>query len=72
MITAEEARNISENNRFNYIEGKIKLAANEGLRSISLDNYFLKDDEKEKLSQLGYQLSYGHGGKRGVFDIISW
>ena len=72
MITAEEARNISENNRFNYIEGKIKLAANEGLRSISLDNYFLKDDEKEKLSQLGYKVSFGQGGKRGVFDIISW
>ena len=72
MITAEEARNISENNRFNYIEGKIKLAANEGLRSISLDNFFLKDDEKEKLNQLGYKISYAQGGKRGLFDIISW
>ena len=73
MITAEEAKNISENCRFTYIENQIKKASNKGLRSVSLiNNYFLKEDEKKKLKELGYRLNVGSSGKQGTFDIISW
>lgn len=73
MITAEEAKNISENCRFTYIENQIKKASNKGLRSVSLiNNYFLKEDEKKKLKELGYRLNVGSSGKHGTFDIISW
>ena len=73
MITAEEARTISESNRFPHIEEQIIEAANNGLRSISLKgDLFLKDDEKQKLTELGYKVSFGQGGKCGPFDIIHW
>ena len=73
MITAKEARNISELNRFSYIEEQIKEAANKGLRSVSLKvDLFLKEDEKDKLTKLGYKVSFGQGSECGPFDIISW
>jgi len=73
MITAEEARKISESNRFPHIEEQIREAASNGQRSISLkSDIFLKEDEKEKLISLGYKVSFGQGGKCGPFDIISW
>jgi len=71
MITADEARSVAEVNRFTYIEEKVKTAAEEGLRCVSLA-ILLRDDEKQKLAELGYRVITGHGRKRGPFDIISW
>ena len=73
MINAEAAKNISERGRFIYIEDQIKKAANKGLYCVHLmNNYFLTENEKKTLTDLGYRLSVGSSGKYGTFDIIRW
>ncbi len=75
MITAYEAQKISIRNNLDFIDKKIKEAAENGQRQISLLSDIhkkLSPQEKRILQDNGFKVSEGHSGKGGEFDIISW
>ena len=55
------------------IDEKIREEANFGNRCLHLRKMFrLNKDERRILHEAGYEISTGHSGKNGEFDIISW
>ena len=73
MITADEALKISISNRMEILERKIKEAAEKSLRNVSLKGCIrLSPEEKRILQDNGFNITTGHSGKGGEFDIINW
>lgn len=73
MIKASEAIEIAISNRMKIIDERIREESNLGNRCLHLRNMFrLNKDERRILEEEGYEVSCGHSGKGGEFDIISW
>jgi len=73
MITADEAHKISITNNLEFIDKKIKEAAEKGQRKLSLKGCIrLSQEEINMLQDKGFNITTGHSGKGGEFDIINW
>ena len=73
MITADEALKISISNHMEILERKIKEAAEKCQRKLSLKGCIrLSPEEKRILQDKGFNITTGHSGKGGEFDIINW
>lgn len=73
MIKASEAIEIAISNRMKIIDKKIREESKFGNRCLHLRKMFrLNKDERRILQEAGYEVSTGHSGKGGEFDIISW
>lgn len=69
MITAEEARQITDDVIFTELSERIKDRASKGQYH---ETGHWSNRIKEKLEKLGYTFSKGESGKHGPFDIIHW
>ena len=73
MITADEALKISISNHMEILERKIKEAAEKSQRKLSLKGCIrISPEEKRILQDNGFNITIGHSGKGGEFDIINW
>ena len=55
------------------LERKIKEVAERGQRKLSLkDCIRISSEEKRILQDNGFNITTGHSGKGGEFDIINW
>ena len=73
MITAEQAREISCAERWDWLDKQIRERAHNQMNNLPLNGYFrLSAIDKRMLEDNGYKISEGEGGKCGKFDIIYW
>jgi len=69
MITADEARKLTDEVVLTELESRIKDRASKGQYH---EFGHFSNRLKDTLETLGYTFSKGEGGKCGKFDIIHW